>query len=404
MAGMARMITFISMLALMGAIASPARADDRLSPPLGKELKVYHIGNSLTRNVPVERLKLLFESVQGNYDYGTQLGGGHKLDQHLSKRNHDNAPGTGSYNTIAPYGEYDNAFKNYKWDAVVLQPYMEELDKEPVITEKWPYYTAGSFQSASEFIDYARGKTRPGDQGWHRQNPNTTHESCKRFYIYATWPSVAEILKQEGEKTYAAYYAQKYSGGSRPCADYFAQLADNLNQKHTDLEVPVRVIPAGEVMARLDVLIREGKLPGIVEFHERNQAYYKKARRNNNSPSPYDPETFDPSQGVLNFYADNIHMNDQPHNGADSGTIGSYVAALTIFATLTGQSPVGLTAAPYEMFDAEKDAALIKALQETVWDVVVEYTRSGVAIDSANGRSILFWGVITAAMDARNQL
>jgi hypothetical protein len=153
----------------------------------------------------------------------------------LSKRNHGNRPGEGKYNIAQKFGEYDRAFKNFAFDAVVLQPYMSELDKE---------------------------------------------------------------------------------------------------------------------------------------VNERNQAYFIKSRRNNKKPSPFDPEKFDPSAGVLNFYADGVHMNDQPHNGVDSGTIGSYVAALTIFATLTGNSPVGLTATPYEQFDEKTDAGLVKELQETVWEVV----------------------------------
>jgi hypothetical protein len=81
---------------------------------------------------------------------------------------------------------------------------------------------------------------------------------------------------------------------------------------------------------------------------------------------------------VLNLFADGIHLNDQPHNGEDSGTIGSYVAALTVFSTLSGKSPIGLTVAPYEQFDAKADAALIEALQQTVWSVVAGHPHSGV--------------------------
>lgn len=64
-------------------------------------------------------------------------------------------------------------------------------------------------------------------------------------------------------------------------------------------------------------------------------------------------------------------------NGEDSGTIGSYVAALTVYSTLSGQSPVGLTTAPYEQFDAKADAGLIEALQETVWEVVSNHPHTG---------------------------
>lgn len=173
--------------------------------------------------------------------------------------------------------------------------------------------------------------------------------------------------------------AQPYLDGKVICADFYHQLVTRLNELHADLAEPVRLIPAGEVMAVLDEKIRTGTLPGIAEFFARNQPYFIKARRNNPKPSPFDPEQFDPTAGVLNFYADGIHLNDQPHNGDDSGTIGSYVAALTVFATLSRRSPIGLTVAPYEQFDATKDAALIRSLQETVWDVVTANPQTGVA-------------------------
>jgi hypothetical protein len=133
------------------------------------------------------------------------------------------------------------------------------------------------------------------------------------------------------------------------------------------------MIPSGHVMAALDVKIRNDELPGIEAFYERDMPYFIKAR---GPKAPFNPKEFQRSGGVLNLYADGVHMNDQPHNGRDSGTIGSYVTALTHFATLTGQNPVGLTVEPYEMFDDEKDAELIKAIQETVWEVVTsnEYT------------------------------
>jgi hypothetical protein len=352
----------LSLALTLGVIVPCARADENF--------RVYFIGNSLTRNVPLERLQMLFESRGIAYEYGMQLGGGHRLAQHLSKRNHGNKPGEGKYNIVQSFGEYDRAFKNFTFDAVVLQPYMSELDKPVRITPRWPHFSCGDLQAASSLIDYARGMTPLGSGRWDYDNPNRENKACEQFYIYATWPKAEDILAQPDEKTYAAYYARAYSGGVQPCADYSQQLVNRLNEKHADLSIPVRLIPAGQVLAAIDIKIRDGKLPGINEFYERNQAYFIKSRRNNKKPSPFDPEKFDPSAGVLNFYADGVHMNDQPHNGDDSGAIGSYVAALTIFATLTGHSPVGLTAAPYEQFDEKTDGDLVKALQETVWEVV----------------------------------
>ncbi len=339
------------------------------------KLTVYFIGNSLTRNIPLERLQKLFESGGISYDYGMQLGGGHQLDQHLSKRNHDNKPGEGKFNTKDPYGEYDHAFKNNLFNAVVLQPYNSILDKEIKVTNGWPYFEAGALQAASEFIDYATGNTEPGTGAWHREHPNKLHKATDKIYIYGTWPKAEQILSVEGQKTYTAFYEQPFEQGSFHCEGYFKQLVNRLNQMHPELKNPVKLIPAGKVFSELDKKIRNKILPGIEDFFKRNQSYYIKAR---DEKSAFKPETFQFEKGVLNVYADNVHMNDQPHNSKDSGTIGAYIAALTLYAVLTGYSPVGLTAEPYEMFDPQKDAALIKAIQETVWNVVSDDPLTGV--------------------------
>jgi hypothetical protein len=140
--------------------AEPARQP---SPPPGKDIDVYFIGNSLTRNVPLERLQNLFEAAGGHLDFGRQLGGGHRLEQHLSMRNHGNKPGEGKYNTTEPYCTWDHAFRNYTFDAVVLQPYRSELDKPIAVRDRWPWFTAGTLQAADGLIDYARGRTPPGE-------------------------------------------------------------------------------------------------------------------------------------------------------------------------------------------------------------------------------------------------
>ena len=139
----------LSLAFTLGVIVPCARADENL--------RVYFIGNSLTRNVPLERLQMLFEARGITYEYGMQLGGGHRLEQHLSKRNHGNKPGEGKYNIVQRFGEYDRAFKGFTFDAVVLQPYMSELDKEVKITPRWPFFSCGDLQAASSLIDYARG-------------------------------------------------------------------------------------------------------------------------------------------------------------------------------------------------------------------------------------------------------
>jgi len=379
-----RSLRLLAAAIAVATLAPPAFADDGAPPPPGKELRVYHFGNSHTRNVPLERLQTLFQSVGGKYDYGTQLGGGLRLEQHLVRRGHSEPPGEAKLNLVKPYGAYDHALRNFTFDAIVMQPYLEELDREPQVTERWPFFRAGVLQAAGALIDYSRGKTKAGEGRWDLEHPNEGHVASETFYIYATWPTLKLILGKEGDGTFAEYWNRDYQDGVQPSRDFFAQLVDGLNKRNPDLKTPVRMIPAGDVLAKLDVMIRDGDLPGIEAFYERNQPYYRKAR---GARTLYNPEAFDRSKGVLNFYADNTHMNDQPHNGPDSGTIGSYVVATTIFATLTGESPVGLTVEPYEMLDAEADAELIDALQKTVWEVVAGHPHTGVPApdaDSAN--------------------
>ena len=60
--------------------------------PPGKDIDVYHIGNSLTRGLSVRRLAALFDAAGGHYDHGTQLGGGKALYEHLANRTASGKP------------------------------------------------------------------------------------------------------------------------------------------------------------------------------------------------------------------------------------------------------------------------------------------------------------------------
>jgi hypothetical protein len=64
-----------------------------------------------------------------------------------------------------------------------------------------------------------------------------------------------------------------------------------------------------------------------------------------------------------------------PHN---TGVLGNLISGTTIFTVLSGQSPVGLSADGYQ-FDAEKDAALVQAVQALIWKVVTSEPLTGVS-------------------------
>lgn len=106
---------------------------------------------------------------------------------------------------------------------------------------------------------------------------------------------------------------------------------------------PIYVIPAGQVMGRfIRAVEAEGGIGGI--------------------------------QSVEDLFDDTIHLND----------IGAYLVALTHYAVIYGKSPEGL---PHELaLHTGKPAnapspEAAQRMQEIVWDVVTEYSRTGVAPD-----------------------
>ncbi|MEH7827763.1 hypothetical protein [Gemmobacter denitrificans] len=109
----------------------------------------------------------------------------------------------------------------------------------------------------------------------------------------------------------------------------------------------IHVIPAGQVMAALTAKIEAGEVPGL----SRREDLFAR--------NP------DGSQ-------DMIHLND----------LGAYVVALTHFAVLAGQSPVGL---PHALLRADgtpataPDPKAAQIMQEVVWQVVTGYAATGVS-------------------------
>lgn len=63
-------LSFATIAAVVCLCCSIVRAGETAPPD--KNLRVYHIGNSLTRNVPLERLQRMFASAGGEYAYGIQ--------------------------------------------------------------------------------------------------------------------------------------------------------------------------------------------------------------------------------------------------------------------------------------------------------------------------------------------
>lgn len=321
-----------------------------------KKLNVYFIGNSLTASTTLDRVHSLFAQRGIDLQFGSQLSGGKSLIRHLNykkepkqkwiwwetnaKKGDSYEPDENPFNGDEPprFGRYETGLAQHKWDAVVMQPYGSNLHDDLL--------------AISAFIDIC-----------------LKNKSTDKFYIYCTWPR--RDKKKIGDKTVvgnldyqkawlADYTATPEDTGKTSTLndasrDYFKTLVDMLNKKYSNLPQPIRIIPAGEVLFELDKLIKEDKLPGIKEVAERDKTLVP----------GLDDDTFT-KDGVNILYADPIHLNPIPHRG---NTVGIFVSGSTIFTVLSGENPVGMSGKDYGL-DDQKDSALIKTIQETIWKVV----------------------------------
>ncbi len=365
-------------------------------------LRVYFLGNSLTRGLSPDRLAAICEAAGTTLDYGTQLGAGVNLDEHWEQKrlyngtpmsmNHLERGGqfTSTRSSVdATYGDYKRALREHQFDALVLQPYLGYLSADQYREADQERGHFGDREAIRRFIAFAGG------------GEGAEKKAADRFYLYCAWPRLEGIHARrvdtdgDGIFSYSEFYEAPFevfeygSKKSVPSLDFVDQLFAAVQEDHPNLGDSLRLIPAGIVLNELDKQIRSGTLPGVARYFERNADHYLAARLDKKAsleearfPFEPGPTGFDAKQGVKNFYADLVHMNDQPHNGPECGTIGAYVAAATVAAVLTGENPGKASpeqiAAIYEKFDAEEDAELIRALQETVWKVVTGDPRTGV--------------------------
>lgn len=178
------------------------------------------------------------------------------------------------------------------------------------------------------YNDSAEYLRRWASAGW-QANPEL------RVYLYETWH---ERDDAEGWLNRLDLDLTRYweDGILRPALAH-----DNITQ-------PIYVIPAGQVLARFVRAVETQGGTGSV--HSRDDLFALA------------------SDGTR----DQIHLSD----------IGAYLVALTHYATLYHQSPVGL---PYELLLADGAAAdapdgeTALLMQQIVWDVVNQYPRTGVA-------------------------
>jgi hypothetical protein len=305
----------------VAAPASPVAAAGDAAPTL----RVYFVGNSVTDCVRYENFQKLAASAGGTMVWGRHMIPG--------------APMFGLWEsdhgfTQNPYGPSQKALSEFDWDVVTLQPFDRRFHNGE------PDKPQGDLDIAQKYIDLAA-----------KRNPGV------RIYIYARWPRISkdgrgfkfdkdDYKNEEGavdltrlggeiDDFTARYEAPFKAEGwdlTNEGRDYFAQLTLALRRQNPDMKNPVMIIPVGDVMNALHKAMKAGRVPGFTS--------------------------------VFGAYADGIHLNK----------VGSYVCGVTFYATIFRRDPRGLTGEPYGL----TDAALIKTIQETAWEVIRRDPLAGV--------------------------
>ena len=283
-------------------------------------IRVYFVGNSVTDTVRYESLAKLAATRGQQLVWGRQMIPGAPL-QWLWDH-----PADGFKQE--PFGYPREAFKNFQWDVVSLQPFDRGL----------------ASQDGSDDVT----KIRQFAELVAARSPDA------QIYIYARWPRItsdgkglkfdkndydpskpgsgADLAKVDPfERVWLTRYTGGYDG-SNESRDYFERLLVEARKATPFLKRRLLLVPVGHVMHALDQRMRAGEVPGYTDIHQ--------------------------------FYKDGIHLNET----------GSYLVGCTFFATLFKQDPTGLPTEPYGTIAPEVG----KLLQQTVWKTVREIPDSGV--------------------------
>lgn len=198
---------------------------------------LYSIGNSLT----VDGLTGLTATTDINgysLQVGTHIRAGAPLN-YIRAYPSDVTPG---YET--PYGTWDYALSNFRFDHVLIQPYLG--------TGFGTQDTLGSdISNIKDWIDLAK---------------TSGLADTTSFYIYEAWPHQSDFAGN-----YQSYWNQPLSDDSNQpmifAREYFDSAYLALNNHYGD-SVDIGVIPIGDVISRMDQDIKAGLFPEISDVSQ----------------------------------------------------------------------------------------------------------------------------------------
>lgn len=271
---------------------------------------IYMIGNSLTDDVKYYGFKAMAESRGKSHTWSRHMIPGSPL--FLLWRGRDGSSGFFE----DPYGPENNAFANYTWDAITLQPYARHLVNEN---------NEGDSIICANYANLAKGRS-----------PNV------QFYIYNQWHATP-MIRVNGNNVMLSptdpactadkwneMYLARYTGGwdaTNQTRNYYERLTIALRRANITTK-PFLMMPVGEVFYALNNKMKNGQVPGYTK--------------------------------IWQLYRDDVHVD----------LVGSFVAATTFFATTYKENPVGM-AVPSQY--GSINSSLVQIIQQTVWEVVTNY-------------------------------
>lgn len=145
-----------------------------------------------------------------------------------------------------------------------------------------------------------------------------------QVYIFAQWPRI-------GRGSFDKQWLAPEKDIQNNIRLGFEEFLTDVRKAHPDIKPPL-MIPVGHAFHLLQLKIRAGLVPGM--------------------------------ETIFDGYSDRSHQN----------YLGEYIVGCTFFATIYGETPVGLPTEPY----GEIAPDLARTIQETVWEAVNAHPRSGV--------------------------
>lgn len=265
----------------------------------------YHIGNSLTYDMYTGGLQQIAQS------FGVPLTPGYHVRVSESLVYMVNNP---TDVTLYSPSAWPTALPSQQWNFVAMEPYLDPT-------------TPSTLQTDIDAVGTFMGVT-----------PQTSTPPPV-FLIYEAWPNQIDTAGN-----YDAYWNQTVPNSLTQrtllARQYFDALLQHLTAQYGSA-VTIRVIPVGDVLARINQLIVAGQFQG--------------------------------ASNINDFYRDTYHM----------GAAGRFVAAATAFATMYGRKPTG---APFIPAQQPTDGTVnltsnvAAELEEIIWSVVTaNAARTGVS-------------------------